>query len=83
MVDPLVVFTVEADAPDPPRLRVLSVRMPRAVWGYLDAMAEEAQLSRNSMAVQLMEWGIGYALAQLPTPIRDDIEAAATTEGED
>ena len=65
----------------PPVLKAASVRMPAKTLAYIDAMAEAADLSRNGMAVQLIEWGIQHALGELPDEIRDEI--GESVEGPD
>lgn len=75
--DPLeVFFRVPEEDPRPVPTRALSVRMPVRVFRYLEEMAEHADMSRNAMAVQLLEWGAAYALSRLPDELRDEIACA-------
>ena len=76
MSDVLDVFTRQPDDQPPPVLKGVSIRMPAGLLRYIDEMAEHADLSRNGMAVQLLEWGVRYALLELPYEIRDEIVEA-------
>jgi hypothetical protein len=60
---------------DPPELRIVSVRMAVSLMKFIDAMASEAGVSRNTMAVKLLEVGIGEVMAELPDSIREGIES--------
>ena len=74
--DPFDVFFRPPDDGEPVVLKALSVRLPQRTFRYVEEMAEHANLSRNAMAVQLLEWGISFALARLPDEIRDEIGMA-------
>ena len=79
--DPFDVFLRPPDASEaPPVLKAVSVRLPQRTFRYLEEMAEHADLSRNAMAVQLVEWGISHALARLPDDMRDQIIVAVDGE---
>ena len=74
--DPFEIFLRPHDAAvPPPPLKAMSVRMPDTAFRYVQHMAEAADLSRNAMAVQLIEWGIAHALSRLPDEMRDEIQA--------
>jgi hypothetical protein len=62
-------------------LKALSVRMPPTVFAYLQRLAEEADISRNAMAVQLLSWGIEFALSELPVDFHASI--VLEVEGEE
>jgi hypothetical protein len=62
-------------------LKTTSVRMPSTLLAYIDAMAEKADLSRNAMCVQLLTWGVSFAMAELPDDIRHEI--GVSVEGPD
>lgn len=80
--DPKDLFLLRPTEEDPaPVLKALSVRMPLRTFRYLEEMAEHADLSRNAMAVQLIEWGIQHALRELPEALADEIGEAV--EGPD
>lgn len=65
--DPFDVFLREPDEdPQPVTLKALTVRLPVRTFRFLEEMAEHADLSRNAMAVQLVEWGIAHAMERLP-----------------
>ena len=77
MSDVLNLFLRDRDSePEPPVLKGISIRLPSNLLAYVDQMAEHADLSRNGMAVQLLEWGVRYALLELPDEIRDEIVEA-------
>jgi hypothetical protein len=71
------VFQVFLQSPppsdEPSSMRSLSVRMPADTYRYLTVMADHANLSLNAMAVQLLSWGIDFALWELPPEIHADI----------
>lgn len=54
-------------------LRALTVRMPASTYAYVQRLAEEANLSRNAMAVQILQWGVDLALNELPPEIHVSI----------
>lgn len=68
-----VFFKPKEEAGAPPVLKAITVRLPQVTYDYLEAMAEHADMSRNAMAVQLIQWGENFALGQLPDEIRDEI----------
>jgi hypothetical protein len=61
-----------AEAP-PPSKKGISLRVSPRLLAYIDAMSEHADISRNAMGEQLLEWGVRYALGELPDEIRDEI----------
>lgn len=67
------VFFTREDDDEPPVLKALTVRMPMRTYRYLEEMADQANLARGAMGVQLIEWGISHALAQLPDGVRNHI----------
>ena len=77
-LEPTEVFMwAHDDSARPTALKALSVRMPEWAFRYVEEMATAADLSRNAMAVQLIEWGIAHALARLPDEMRNELEGAA------
>ena len=77
--DPFDIFLrAQEEAAPLPLIKALSVRMPQKAFLYVQHMAEAADLSRNAMAVQLIEWGIAHALSRLPDEMRDEIHTAVT-----
>lgn len=73
--DPFEIFLrPHEDSAPPPALKALSLRMPQKAFLYVQHMAEAADLSRNAMAIQLLEWGIAHALSRLPDEMRDEIQ---------
>lgn len=76
--DPFDIFLRAQEEAAPLPLKALSVRMPQKAFLYVQHMAEAADLSRNAMAVQLIEWGIAHALSRLPDEMRDEIHTAVT-----
>ena len=68
-----VFFRKDEDDTEPPPLKATTVRMPVRTFHYLEEMADQAHITRNAMAVQLIEWGVSYALAQLPEDVRNGI----------
>jgi len=80
-VDPFEIFLRPCDDTAPPLpLKALSVRMPQEAFRYVQHMAEAADLSRNAMTVQLIEWGIAHALSRLPDEMRDEIQNSVDQE---
>ena len=80
-IDPVDLFLRPAEeGPSLVSLKALSVRMPLRTFRYLEEMAEHTDLSRNAMAVQLIEWGIAHALSRLPEEICDQIGYAVDGE---
>lgn len=55
-------------------LKAITVRAPSSLVNFIEVLAEQAELSRNAMAVQLIRWGISSAMAQLPDELRESIE---------
>jgi hypothetical protein len=55
-------------------LKSCTVRMPVRLLALVDAMAENADLSRNVMVNKLLSVGIGSVLGQLPDEVREEIE---------
>lgn len=75
--DPFDIFLREPESdPEPAPLKALTVRLPLRTFRYLEEMAEQADLSRNAMAVQLVEWGISFALDRLPEELNHQIGVA-------
>lgn len=60
---------------EPVEQRIVSTRMPVSLLRFIDAMASEAGVSRNTMALKLLEVGIGEVMAELPDSIREGIES--------
>jgi predicted transcriptional regulator len=80
-IDPFEIFLRPHDDAAPPApLKALSIRMPQRAFRYVQHMAEAADLSRNAMAVQLIEWGIAHALSRLPDEMRDEIQSSVDEE---
>lgn len=76
-LDPHEVFLREPDDdPQPVTLKALTVRLPLRTFRFLEEMAEHADLSRNAMAVQLVEWGIAHAMDRLPEELAHQIGTA-------
>lgn len=55
----------------------LSVRLPASTKAMVDEMAENAGVSRNSMAIELIQAGIQSVLARLPDPIAQELREGA------
>ena len=56
---------------EPEEQRIVSTRMPVSLLRIIDAMAVEAGVSRNTMALRLLEVGIGEVMAELPDSVRE------------
>lgn len=54
-------------------LFAVSVRIPQRTRLMLDAMAKQANISRNSMAIELMQAGIQDVLSKLPDVVVQDL----------
>lgn len=55
----------------------MSIRVPESLRAMIDAMASQAGVSRNVMAIDLLKAGIQDVLSQLPDPIRSEIAEEA------
>ncbi len=62
------------DEPDEGPLRTITLRIPSGRLAWIDALAKNADRSRNVMAGQLLRVGISAVLGELPDPVREDIE---------
>lgn len=62
---------------DDQELFAVSVRIPGSTRAMLDAMATQAGVSRNSMAIELMQAGIQDVLSKLPDEVAHDLAEAA------
>lgn len=51
----------------------MSLRVPDPVRGMLDAMAVQAGVSRNTMAIDVIRAGIQDVLSKLPAGLRDEL----------
>lgn len=73
----------EIDAEDgSPVLKTVSIRLSLTRLAYIDSMAENASVSRNVMANNLLAVGMGSVLGELPDVIREDIEAGVSSRVE-
>jgi hypothetical protein len=70
--DVLSVFLKDPQEQSEP-VKALSVRMPMSTYTYLQRLASAADLSGNAMAVLLLQWGIEFALTQLPADLHVSI----------
>jgi hypothetical protein len=62
------------DPEDESPLRTVTVRLPESRLVWIDAMAEEADLSRNAMLVNLLRVGVSSVMGSLPDEVREIIE---------
>jgi hypothetical protein len=60
--------------PDPEPVKALTVRLPAGLFQWVSVMADEADRSKNQLAISLIQWGVSAALARLPDDIRNDLE---------
>ena len=63
------------DAPE--ELFPVSIRIPETMRAMLDAMAQQAGCSRNSMAIDLLRAGIQDVLSRLPEDAANDLISEA------
>lgn len=81
IVDPFDVFLKKQEEDAPMKApRPLTLRLPEQVFFYVQHMSEKAEMSRNAMGVQLVEWGISYALSRLPDEMRNEIHSAVNRD---
>lgn len=55
----------------------MSLRVPEPVRAMVDAMAQQAGVSRNIMAIDLLRAGIQDVLSQLPKELAEEITEEA------
>lgn len=68
-MDPRIadLFLSPRPAVEPEPVRAFTVRIPVTTMQYLEELTERANISRMAMATNIMQWGIEYALQQMPT----------------
>lgn len=82
MPDVLDIFRpVPNEEPSPPPMKAFTVRIPAPLLGYVDEMAQTAGISRNAMAIHLLDWGVRHALERLPEELRSHILEAVSEDG--
>ncbi len=64
----------------PPELRTFSVRLEATRLAQIEAMAQVADVSRNAMAVRLLEVGINAVMHEIPPEVRTEIFPEGTFE---
>ncbi len=64
------------DEPDEGPLRTITLRVPSGRLAWIDALAKNADRSRNAMAGQLLRVGISAVLGELPDAVREEVESA-------
>lgn len=65
------------DRDEPEELFSMSVRVPSSLRATIDAMAVQAGVSRNVMAIDLLKAGVQDVLRQLPEVVVQEIQEEA------
>lgn len=65
----------------PPPTRAFSVRVPETLLAYLDEMAQIAGVSRNTMTIHVLDWGVRSALEKLPEDLMKRVLGAVDPVG--
>lgn len=63
------------DEPDEGPLRTITLRVPSGRLAWIDALAKNADRSRNVMAGQLLRVGISAVLGELSDDVRSGVES--------
>lgn len=74
--DPIDVFFPKEEELRPPEIKTISLRVPEPVYLVIQSMSVQADTSMNAMAVHLVEWGVAYALKQMPEEMSADLVKA-------